>query len=131
MVDYIPLQAYTDVVIVADAWWFLREMMLIIAIPHSKGLYMEDVFRPRNDPAQSIYDAFQAESKNRKGKSIEQWTSAEQEAVHREAVYQANKLGLRTPTHEDVAGAERSACGHVDYGAKWAYAVVDAMMKTA
>lgn len=53
--------------------------------------------------------------------------AAEVASVHREAVRQANALGLRVPSMEQIKAAERYAMGSTDYGAKWAYKVVDAM----
>lgn len=32
---------------------------------------------------------------------------------------------------DDIVGAERYAAGSVDYGAKWAYGVVEVMRKAA
>lgn len=91
---------------------------------------MRDVFQPTVEPACSIYAAFQAEDKNRSGRSVEEWMAAELDAVHRESVIQAQALGLRAPSREEVESAERYALGSADYGAKWAYRVVDAMRKT-
>ncbi|HGP3143572.1 TPA: hypothetical protein ACLG1D_001178 [Pseudomonas aeruginosa] len=90
---------------------------------------MRDVFQPTTEPARSIYAAFQAEAKKRESRSVEEWTSAEVDAVHREAVYQAQAHGLRAPSKEEIERAERYAMGSVDYGAKWAYSVVDAMRR--
>jgi hypothetical protein len=91
---------------------------------------MRDLFQPIFEPARSIYEAFQAEAKNRSGRSVEEWMTAELNAVYREAVIQAQALGLRAPSKEEVESAERYAMGSVDYGATWAYKVVDAMRKT-
>lgn len=88
---------------------------------------MRDIFQPRHEPARSIYEAFQNEATKRKGRSAEEWQAAEREAVFREAMIQAARLGLRVPTMDDVVSAERSAMGHIDYGAKWAYGVTEAM----
>lgn len=90
---------------------------------------MRDVFQPNVEPARSIYAAFQVEAKNRSGRSFEEWMAAELNAVHREAVSQAQALGLRAPSREEVESAERYAMGSADYGATWAYKVVDAMRK--
>lgn len=90
---------------------------------------MHDIFQPRNEPALSIYNAFQDEAKKRKGRSVNEWVSAERNAVFREAVHQAQKLGLRVPTMGEIEAAERYAMGSADYGSKWAYGVVDAMLK--
>jgi hypothetical protein len=91
---------------------------------------MRDVFQPTIEPARSIYVAFQEEAKNRSGRSIEEWMTAELDAVYREAVFQAQALGMRVPSREEVVSAERYAMGSADYGAKWAYKVVDAMRKS-
>ena len=88
---------------------------------------MRDIFQPRREPARSIYEAFQAEAEKRPGRSFEEWQAAERDAVYREAAHQARKLGLRCPTIDEVVSAEQSACGHADYGAKWAYRVTEAM----
>jgi hypothetical protein len=79
---------------------------------------MRDSFEPRTEPARSIYLAFHAEAKKRKGRSVEEWTTAERNAVHAEAVKQARALGLHAPTMQEVEDAERSARGHIDYGLK-------------
>lgn len=88
---------------------------------------MRDLFQPSSEPARSLYAAFQAEAAKRAGRAPEEWMRAEKEAVHREAVYQAEKLGLRAPSLDEVASAEQYACGSVDYGATWVYGVVKAM----
>lgn len=92
---------------------------------------MRDIFEPSHEPARSIYRAFQAEAAKRNERSIEEWQNCELEAVHREAVFQAQKLCLRPPSREEIEHAERYARGSTDYGAKWAYRVVDAMRKAA
>ncbi len=83
---------------------------------------MTDVFRPRHDPARCIYDAFQEASKDRRC-SIEAWIKRERLAVWKAARDYAQQHGLRVPTLKQVEDAERQAYGHVDYGAKWAYAI--------
>lgn len=90
---------------------------------------MPDIFRPRHDPARSIYDAFQCEADKRKGRTVEEWMTAEREAVFREATHQAQKLGLRPPTIAEIISAENYASGSADYGAKWAYGVAEAMRR--
>lgn len=92
---------------------------------------MQDMFEPRHEPARSLYHAFQSEATKRKERSIDEWLAAEREAVFREATHQAQRLGLRVPTMEEIVSAERYAAGSVDYGAKWAYGVVEAMRKAA
>jgi hypothetical protein len=90
---------------------------------------MHDVFEPRHEPARSIYKAFQAEATNRKERSVDEWIAAERNAVFREATHQAQKLGMRAPSLDEVASAERYAVGSIDYGATWAYRVVEVMRK--
>lgn len=92
-----------------------------------RGLYVNQYCEL---PARSIYAAFQEEAKKRERRSVEEWMSAEVDAVHREAVHQAQAHGLRAPSKEEVERAERYAMGSADYGAKWAYSVVDAMRRT-
>lgn len=86
-----------------------------------------DIFRPHKDPAKQIYDAFVAESDRRQGRPLQEWIQAERDAVLTAAVGIAQRMSLRTPTLEDVERAERSAQGHTDYGAKWAYRVAEVM----
>jgi hypothetical protein len=88
-----------------------------------------DSFRPRAEPARTIYDAFQAEASKRDVRSFEEWSNAEIEAVHAAARASAPAYGLRAPSREEVAKAEICARGHTDYGLQWACGVVDAMRK--
>jgi hypothetical protein len=88
---------------------------------------MIDIFQPRSEPARSIYDAFQAEASKRQSRTFDEWRSAECAAVMREAAIQSVQHGLRAPTFDEIMRAETYASGSIDYGAKWAYAVVDAM----
>lgn len=90
-----------------------------------------DVFRPTQQPAQAIYDAFQAEAAHRRNRGIDEWLLAERTAVWRAARDAAQQLGWRVLTLEEVRRAEDQAAGHTDYGAKWAYAVVEAMRRPA
>jgi hypothetical protein len=92
---------------------------------------MRDIFEPRHEPARSIYLAFQDEATKRKERSIDEWLTAERDAVFRESVHQAQKLGLRVPAMDEIVSAERYATGSVDYGAKWAYCIVNAMRRAA
>jgi len=86
-----------------------------------------DMFRPRSDPAQLLYDAFQAEAGNRKGRTVEEWLVAENAAVLRAAETWAARHGLTPPTLAQVQAASDYASGSVDYGAKWAYALARIM----
>lgn len=90
---------------------------------------MSDVFRPRNEPFRTIYDAFQAESAKRKGRTPEEWMRAEREAVWRAARDYAEMYGHRVPTMDEIKIAERQAEGHTDCGAKWAYGVGHLMLE--
>ncbi|HDR8983193.1 hypothetical protein QZM46_07595 [Burkholderia vietnamiensis] len=92
---------------------------------------MQDIFEPKREPARSIYNAFQAEAMKRKGRHVEEWIVAEREAVFREATQQAQRFGLRVPSINEIEQAERYATGSIDYGAKWAYAIVEMMHKPA
>lgn len=89
-----------------------------------------DIFRPRHQPAQMLYDAFQAEASKRKSRSVTNWMDAELQAVWRASDDYARQHGLQVPTLAQVAAAERYASGSADYGAKWAYQVA-AVMKSA
>jgi hypothetical protein len=91
---------------------------------------IRDIFEPSHQPAKSIYDAFQNEAMMRRGRTAAEWTTAEVNRVHIEAVYQAQIHGLRAPTLEEVVAVEKCARGHIDYGAKWAYGVVERMRKS-
>lgn len=88
---------------------------------------MRDIFEPRHEPARSIYLAFQSEAANRKGRSVDEWMSSERDAVFREATHQAQRFGMRAPTMDEVVRAESYASGSADYGAKWAYCLVEVM----
>lgn len=88
---------------------------------------MTDVFRPHCDPARTIYDAFQVEASKRKGVDVDDWILAERKAVWTAARDYAQQHGLRVPTMAEVEAAEDQACGHTDYGSKWAYGVVEKM----
>jgi hypothetical protein len=90
-----------------------------------------DVFRPRHEPALTIYDAFQAEAKHRKGRTFDEWASAERLAVWRAASEYARQHGLREPLMAEVERAESYAMGSVDYGAKWAYQIERSMRPAA
>jgi len=84
-------------------------------------------FAPRDEPAATIYAALLEETKKRRGRALEQWIRQEREAVYRAAVGYAASSGLCVPNMEQVIAAERSAMGHVDYAAKWARGVSQAM----
>jgi len=83
----------------------------------------ESVFRPRHEPARALYDAFQAEALKRKGRSFEEWSVSECNAVWEAARAHAQQQGKPVPTLAAVQQAERIASGHTDYGAQWAWGV--------
>lgn len=82
-----------------------------------------DTWRPTSEPARTIYDVIRSEASKRSGRTVEQWLEAELKAVWSAARDYAQQNGLRVPTLDEIEAAERSACGHTDYGAQWAYAV--------
>jgi hypothetical protein len=86
--------------------------------------------RPTSQPAQRIYDAFEAEARNRNACAGLEWIVNERNAVHAAARSAASDFGLRCPTIEDVIAAENYATGSADYGAKWAYALADRMQRS-
>ena len=87
----------------------------------------DSVFRPRQEPHRTLYDAFQAEATRRKGRTADEWTEAEVQAVWRAAVQAAPAHGLAAPTLEMVRQAEAYARGSIDYGLQWACALVRSM----
>lgn len=87
-----------------------------------------DPFKPRREPALTLYQAFQAEAANRGGREFHDWNQAEIHAVHSAAVDAYPAHGLPVPTVEQVAEAERYAQGSCDYGATWIY-MVERMMR--
>lgn len=87
---------------------------------------MSDVFIPRHEPARTIYNAFQDEATKRKDQN--DWIEKERQRVWVTARDCVQMYGLKVLTIEEVQRAENLACGHTDYGAKWAYGIV-AMMK--
>ena len=90
---------------------------------------MTDVFRPRSEPALTLYLAFQKESAKRGRRDFVTWNTAEVEAVWSAARDYSQKHGLRVVTLPEVKAAEVYASGHVDYGATWAYRVAEKMTK--
>lgn len=84
---------------------------------------MSDPFRPRVEPARTIYDALIAEAGKRAGRTPEVWIEAEKQAVLKAAQAYAAQRGFAAPTLAEISMAEAVACGHTDYGAQWAYGV--------
>lgn len=67
------------------------------------------------------------ESAKRKGRDFSDWGPAEAHAVWKTARDFAQQHGLRIPLLAEVVQVEKSACGHSDYGAKWALYVAEKM----
>ncbi len=89
---------------------------------------LPDVFRPKSQPAQMIYDAFQSEAEHRSTRTVEEWQDKERLVVWNIAQDYAKSHGLRTPLMCEIETAENSAMGHIDYGKKWAYSIADLMI---
>ncbi|MBU9200162.1 hypothetical protein KTD31_01925 [Burkholderia multivorans] len=87
-----------------------------------------DSFRPKTEPALSIYDALSAEMAHRKGRTADVWLAAERHAVFLAAREQAEKLQLYAPNIKEIERAEMLATGHSDYAAKWAIGVANIML---
>jgi hypothetical protein len=88
---------------------------------------MNDIFRPHSEPARTLYDAFQNAAKERELR--EDWLEYELQRVYDAAVGYAKAHNLHAPSIQEVMDAETSACGHTDYGAKWAYRLEEIMNK--
>lgn len=88
---------------------------------------MRDIFEPRNEPARSIYLAFQAEAKKREKRTPEEWQQKEIESVFETARTLAITRGETVLTISEIEEAQCYATGHIDYGAKWAYRVAEKM----
>lgn len=90
---------------------------------------MINLLQPRSEPALSLYLALQSEAAHRKGREIEQWNRAELQPVHAAALAVFPQYGLRPPTRRKVESAQVYACGSIDCGAKWAYALIDTVRR--
>jgi len=91
--------------------------------------HMRDVFRPTQEPNQTIYDAFLAEASKRNGRPIDVWLQAERDAVLKAAQDAANNPSykLASPSMEMVRSAENYAMGSIDYGRKWVSVLIRKM----
>ena len=67
------------------------------------------------------------EAKLRSSRTFEEWSRAEINAVWFAARDFAQQHGLRVPLLAEVEAAEVVACGHSDYGHKWALLVAEKM----
>lgn len=90
---------------------------------------IDSIFRPKMEPARTLYDAFQAESLKRPDRTLDVWIDLERDAVWDAAKAYALRHDMRTPTLAEVQICEQAALGHVDYGAKWAIYVAEYMRK--
>ena len=86
-----------------------------------------DIFRPKSEPARTLYDVFQTEAKLRK----DGWQEREELAVYLVACSCAETLDMRAPTLQEVKDAASYASGHVDFAAKWVYRIVEKMKEGA
>ncbi|MDY0748992.1 hypothetical protein SNE35_31125 [Paucibacter sp. R3-3] len=77
---------------------------------------------------QTLKTVLVEEAAKRPGRTVEQWTTAEVNAMWAAARDFAEQHGLRVPLLADVVRVERQACGHCDYGSKWALYVTGLMM---
>ena len=93
----------------------------------SESVKKKTMFEPTQEPAKSIYNALVNEATKRKVRSVEEWIKAERKAVFDKAMELSNAHGFCVPTLEQIVIAENCACGHVDYAAKFAYGVAEAM----
>lgn len=84
-----------------------------------------NMFRPKTEPARSIYDAFQTEAKNRPNCHYSEWIEAERVVVWQVARRWAKENEIVPLSLKEIERAEDYASGHVDYGAKWAYRVAE------
>ncbi|CAN7764718.1 hypothetical protein LJR039_007251 [Pseudorhodoferax sp. LjRoot39] len=85
----------------------------------------DGIFRPTQEPARLLYDAFQAESLLRKEREVGIWIEKERLAVWTAARDYAQQHGRPVPTLEQIKAKEQLALGHTDYGSKWALGVAE------
>lgn len=120
------------------AWFSTGDNDRLMARLDQKGdLTMRDFFRPTSEPAKMLYDAFQEEAKKRHlarsgrcdEQSVHEWMDLERQAVWSAARDYSQQHGFRVLKLDEIQAAEEYASGHVDYGAKWAYAVARRITK--
>lgn len=82
------------------------------------------LYRQKMAGIDAVKSALIAEAAFRKGRSFTEWSKAEAKAVWCATRDFAQQHGLRVPELAEVVSVEGQACGHSDYGSKWAlYAV--------
>jgi hypothetical protein len=84
-----------------------------------------DPFRPRDNPERLLYDAFQAAAKERKNKPVGEWLEYEVQKVWEAAKGWAEQNKKPVPSLRAIKIASTYATGHIDYGARWAYAICE------
>lgn len=91
----------------------------------------DGIFRPTQEPARLLYDAFQAEAKLRKQREVGIWIEKERLAVWTAGRDYAQQHDRPVPTLEQIKAKEQLALGHTDYGAKWAHGVAELLHATS
>ena len=74
--------------------------------------------------------AFESEAQHRASREGLEWIELERRVMTLEVLDELRYLGLSpVGVREEVARAEQSACGHIDYGKKWAIGCADIVLK--
>ena len=82
------------------------------------------LYQVKRAGVEAVKSALIAEAELRNGRTFKEWTESEAKAVWSATRDFAQQNCLRIPKLEEVVRVERQACGHSDYGSKWAiYAV--------
>lgn len=79
---------------------------------------------------EALKAALAAEASQRRGRTFDEWSRAEAQALWTAARDFAQQHGLQVPLLADVVRVERQACGHSDYGSKWALYVTELMLNS-
>lgn len=82
-------------------------------------------YRHMDAGIKAITAALNREAGKRRGRSFEQWSAAEAQAVWAATRDFAQQHGLRVPTLAEIVRVERQACGHIDYASKWALCAIE------
>lgn len=80
------------------------------------------------DGIDALKAALAAEASQRPGRTFDEWSKAEAKAVWTAARDFAQQHGLQVPLLAEVVRVERQACGHSNYGSKWALYVTELML---
>lgn len=92
---------------------------------YKRVIINKDIFRPRSEPARTIYDVWVKTAKHRE--LDKNWIQSERLSVLLAAQAYATKYNLPVPTIEDIERAEIYAVGSATFGADWARKVADIM----